>query len=88
MAKANNGDVRTLWKAVKITSTGRINQNNSFNFGLNEPDTATKLNKYFTAITTDPDYDILAPISFKPTSDSDIPRLPELGSFDRTKYDL
>jgi hypothetical protein len=52
-----------LWNAVKITSSVRSN-NNSLHFDNDELSNAQKLNEYFAAIATDPDYNIQAPIKF------------------------
>jgi hypothetical protein len=64
MTKANNGDVKALWNAVKIASSGRSN-NNSLHFDNDDLNNAQKLNEYFSAIAIDPDYNIQTPIKFK-----------------------
>jgi hypothetical protein len=49
MTKANNGDVKALWNAVKITTSGRSN-NISLHFDNDELNNAQKLNEWQTIL--------------------------------------
>ena len=54
--KANDGDVRALWRAVKQSSSSRDSKNVIFaDTALNDAD---QLNNFFANISTDPDYNI------------------------------
>ena len=62
--KANDGDVRALWRAVKQSSSSRDSKNVIFaDTVLNDAD---QLNNFFANISTDPDYNITAPKHYQP----------------------
>jgi len=62
--KANDGNVKALWRAVKSTANDRVRNNCilSNDTGINNAD---KLNQYFAEIATDVDYNITSPIHFR-----------------------
>ncbi len=79
MEKASNGDVKTLWKTVNTTA----NKNSQYYNLLNEFESVDKINEHFTAIATDPEYNISNPVAFDHTKlvssgpDNEIPELTE-----------
>ena len=80
--KASNGDIKTLWKTVNTTA----NKKSQYDL-LTEFENVDKINEHFTAIATDPDYDITAPITFDLTTfiashpDDSIPEVGEYEVF-------
>ena len=81
MEKASNGDTKTLWKAISTTSNTKKSQYNL----LADFDSVDTINEHFTAIATDPDYDITSPIifdhtTFVPSHEGD--KIPELHEYE------
>jgi len=73
MERANDGDVKALWQAVKISSAGR--KQNFFSADNPTLLDVEKLNEYFTQIATDPEYRVGPILKHVCNNESDISEL-------------